>query len=360
MQGSYDVVVIGAGPAGLRLAGLLAPLGHSVAVLEARAQFDHGSLWVVMPRQPLQDLALPQGSFLPCRGHIMYSLESSCRLADPQARSVFVERRTVLSALAERLEGAQLHFSHRVRAIQSQGSGVRLEVQTPQGRREVAARVVAACEGASSISNRCLGGGPRTVLVSEFTFRGAAPLEGWVEEVHTHRYSPGLYIAISNLGPDLLTVCVASSQGRLQALLAAFVAEHPLSGQRGLARAHLVHVRGGPCPVGKGSLVLGRVVMVGDSGGGFPWLGGITYGGALRAAEAAWQPIHRALESGRQEPLLEYREAWEDAFGEQYLWEEALRAAHSSLTDQELDRVFGRSRGEDLWENLLAAAPRGP
>lgn len=354
MQESYDVLIVGAGPAGLRMGGLLAPLGYSVAVLEARAQFDHGSRWVVMPRQALLDLEVPEDRFRPCRGHIAYSLESSVRIEEPEAKSGFVERRTVLSMLAARLRGAELHFGHRVKAIHLEGGGVRLEVHTPQGPRLAAARVVAACDGALSVSSRTFGGGPKAVLVSEFTFSGAISLEGWVDEVHTHRYSPGLYIALSNLGPNLLTVCVASAQGRLQELLRDFIARHPLAAQRGLAGARLVQVRGGPCAVGMGALVAGPVLMVGDSGAGFPWLGGITYGGALRAAEAAVGPVQRALESGRIEQLAEYRDAWEAAFGEQYRREEALRSAFSKLTDREIDAVFARSTSADLWDNLLS------
>jgi flavin-dependent dehydrogenase len=359
MDTAYDVVVVGAGPAGLRLGQRLAAAGHSVAILEARPGFDHASRWLVVSRQALQELGLDTSAFKPCRGHIMYSLEAFHRFDDPEPRSFFAERRVLQSALAQSLGRAQLHHNHRVKAIQPEGERVLLQVQTPAGPAEVRAKIVAACDGVRSISNKALGVGPGAVMITEHLFQGVKANEGFVEEVHTHRYSPGLYLCLNNLGPDTLTVCVASDQGNNHALLRSFAAEHPLGRQRGLLRASMTHVQGGPCPISKSTLVKGRVLFVGDSGAGFPWLGGITYGGALRAAEVAWGPIHEALETGEVNRLRGYEEAWGKAFREQYQREQALRSAHSRLSDEEIDQVFRASSSENLWQALLARAQEG-
>lgn len=357
----YDVIIIGAGPAGLRLAERLVPTGCSVAILDSKPNLEAISHVVLVPLKMLaEDGLLNTIPIVPCRGYIMHSLSFSHAFHSSEPSDCMVMTGDLLQAFGQRIGEAELCFGHRVTRIEATPDDVRLQVHTPDGIANCSATILAACDGAGSISNRSLGGGPPLIRAVEHHFDGVEGREGYFEAVHTHKYSPGFYVAMLNFSPRTVAVAIGSPNQNPRQLLEAFIAEHPAARDRKLAQGRGTHCFGGLCAVGKGIPRQGRILFLGDAAAGFPWMGGMTYEGARQSADAAWQPMKEALETKDITALQAYEAAWEETFGERYRRDERLRHAYAALTDQEVDDVFSSYRGGGLWKILVARAEGKP
>jgi len=318
----YDVVVVGAGPAGSLAARAAAEGGATTLLLDHRPELGH----------PVQC-----GEFVPAAAELAdlfgcpdliaraYEIPSSTILRETREMAcvspfghVFrfplagctVSRRSFDKALAARAEGAgaELRFPLGV-------TGVHDDLVEATGGTRIRAKVVIGADGPISTVGRSVGFSPTRELFRMITATVDGPLDHEIDIFFGH-VAPGGYAwrfpraHDANVG---LGVARLPTGRTLGGLLDRFLSEQELGPSRAKT-AWWVPV--GPPPV---SLVRGRALFAGDAanlvmatnGGGIPtamlsgWLAGETAarsvreGGALSEYDAAWKsalfaPLERA------------------------------------------------------------------
>ena len=182
----------------------------------------------------------------------------------------------------------------------------------------------------------------------EYEFKETPGKRGTLESFHSHKFSPGLYAWIFHLADKRMVCGLGTTSPTPRHLLNAFIKGHPRAKELGLDQRKVVRRRAGLLSCGRGRLVSGRMVFIGDSAAGYPWLGGMTYPGARKAAELAAEPILTAISSGTEAGLKEYERAWEAAFAKSFDYEQKARDAFSNLTDAQIDQAYASKPGQSL------------
>lgn len=169
---SVDVLVLGAGPAGLRAAQVLAEAGREVLVLEKRAEIGPktcaGGLTVKSAAE-LASLGLPADATLASPGHVAFHGEP-CAPLDAEQATVRTVPRGVLGALQAgwtRAAGAELRPG-------CTASGLDVAARTVvAGGRRIRWRSLVGADGAASAVRRTLGlPSPRAVFAAEYNVPG--------------------------------------------------------------------------------------------------------------------------------------------------------------------------------------------
>lgn len=181
-----DVVIVGAGPAGLMLANLLGLYGRSVTVLEARdglidyprgVGLDDESFRTIQTAG-LVDAVRPHTN----PHHIMRLVNGAGKVIlvnDPQTDEFGWDRkhgfiqpevdRALLEGLA-RYDQVRVLFGHEVRDVEEDSEGVTALAQTAGGEVRVRARYLVGCEGGKSPTRKRLG----------VSFEGESPATRWL------------------------------------------------------------------------------------------------------------------------------------------------------------------------------------
>ena len=309
----YDVVVVGAGPAGSLAALAAANGGARVLLVDHRPELGHPvqcGEFVPAPKE-LIDLFgcreliqraydIPSETVLR-ETHFMACISPFGHVYRFPLAGATVSRRAFDKALAARAEGAgaELRFPLGV-------TGVREDlVETAEGR--VRAKVVIGADGPISTVGRSVGFSPERELFRMITATVEGPLDDQVDIFFGH-VAPGGYAwrfpraHDANVGLGVARIPRGHSLG---GLLDRFV-----SGQKlGTARAKTTWwVPLGPPP---SSLVRGRALLAGDAanlvmatnGGGIPT--------AMLSGWLAGEAAARHVREGT--PLTEYDRAWREA-----------------------------------------------
>ncbi|PZF82573.1 FAD-dependent oxidoreductase [Jiangella anatolica] len=311
---NVDVLVVGAGLAGLRTATLLARRGHDVLLAERRSRLDVAIRTTgIFVRRSLEDFALPEDCLgPPIRRVLLYppsrrgpvtllSAHDEYRVADMAGIYADAARTATAAGVRVRL------------GTRYDGRGLESYLLTgPDGPVRVRARYVVGADGARSRVARDLGLDRNRHLLAgaEEIF----PIAGSDQPLAFHcvidpRLAPGYLAWVIDDGKHA-HVGVAGYPDRfpdgMRRALARFAATAP--GLDGVRRSDVVERRGGPIPVGG---VLRRIscvdgLLVGDAAGA---VSPLTAGGldpCLRMSEQAAAVLDDALRSGRPDPLAHY------------------------------------------------------
>ncbi|MFE7119542.1 FAD-dependent monooxygenase [Streptomyces sp. NPDC057654] len=165
-ESGADVVVVGAGPTGLLLAGDLAAAGVRVVLLErrslesnlSRAIAVHARTLEVLDMRGIAEDLLATGEFIPTLRVIGAPLELS-RLPTRFAGVLMTpqyETERVLEARAVRL-GADIRYGAEAVALRQDGDGVELDVRTDAGTETVRAGYAVGTDGVRSVVRQALG-----------------------------------------------------------------------------------------------------------------------------------------------------------------------------------------------------------
>jgi digeranylgeranylglycerophospholipid reductase len=311
---AYDVVVVGAGPAGSMAARAAAEGGASTLLLDRRPELGHpvqcGEFLPAAaeladlfgcPELIARAFEVPPDTILRATRWMTCVSPYGHRFRFPLS-GFTVSRRAFDKALALRAEGAGAELRHPVGVAGVSDDTVRLA----NGER-VRARAVVAADGPLSTIGRAVGFAPRRTLFRMITATTDGPLGDEID-LHFGHAAPGGYAWVFPRAHDAnvgLGVTELPPGRSLDDLLDAFLAAEGIGPAR--ERTHW-WVPVGPPPE---SLVRGRVLFAGDAanlvmatnGGGIPT--------AMLSGWLAGEAAGRHARDGR--PLADYDAAWRSA-----------------------------------------------
>ncbi len=370
---SFDVVVVGGGPAGSTLAALLRRAGHSVALCDAARFPRHKICGEYVPPAALSTFAglgvLEEILSLGPRRHVGMAVIS------PDGTKVLGRYGGAARGLSLRrhdLDRVLLEGARRSGVLTLEGARVAGFARQPRGGFEVTAgragvlraRVLVGADGRNSFVARRLG-----LRRSEPRHRKWAVMAHCrgveVPDDHGEMFvTPYGYCGVNPLPGGLANVCIVvdhdgmrrSAGGmRLAAFFRDRVASHPMTRGR-MARAEIV---AGPWATGPLACRSARsvddgVLLVGDAAGFYDPFTGEGIGMALRGAELAAEVLGGALRRGEvgRRALGPYEIERRRVFGARLRLDRLLQALleHPRLTDW----VARRLRRDPALADLLA------
>ncbi len=326
----YDILVVGAGPAGLLAAEEAARAGASVLVIEEDAEVgrpDHCA--GLLSRKGLERLA----------GDATFFIESEIRGArffTPSGRSYEVRSDSVKAVVVDRPR----FDLEMLRRAEKAGAEVETRRAFAPG---IGYRVLVDAEGVKGRVARRVGlGVPRSIPAVQVDVEGG-DFEGDMVEIHMGEWAPG-FIAWAVPRRDRTRIGLAAYSGlplsHLEKLLRSRNFEGRVSNARVSGPIYGKVVVGGPLE----EAVSGNAVAVGDAGGFVkPTTGGGVILGGLTAQLAGRAAAEAAL---RGSPLGRFNSDWRRLYGRDF-WLMKMAA-----------RVFGRMRGGEI-DRIMEAASSG-
>lgn len=341
---SYDVVVVGGGPAGLYAAARLAERGFSVVVCEEHA--DPGQpvhCTGVMGADAFDDFGLPRDTILnPLTTARFYSpsgLEVS--YTPPTVQAVVIDRRRFDERLAgiAAAAGAELRMRTRVSGIDVTADGAR--VRTDAG--ELSARLVVVACGATYAFQRQLGLGlPTSYLITAQRELPAKAL-GDVELHFGAAVAPGGFAwAVPVRRPDGPRVRIGVMATR-EAVGWYRAMTRRLAERWGLESADDERPRVKFLPLRSIERTYGdRLLVIGDAAGLVkPTTGGGIYYSVLSAMLAS-EVAAGALAADRLDDaaLAPYQARWRKRLSREFQAQGALRSIAQRMSDRQIDALF--------------------
>ncbi|MGQ9546743.1 MAG: geranylgeranyl reductase family protein [Dehalococcoidia bacterium] len=361
MHELYDVIVVGAGPAGNYAAYKLASLGHNVAVFEERSMSALRACCTgIISTDCFHSLELsPEVILTRVNSAKFFSPSGRClRLQTKNVEAYVVNRPLLDKALASKAQsqGAQYFYSSPVVDIIPGRDSVQVEALCSGAKEMFKARAIILANGFRPQLPARLGlGRIKTFLVgaqAEIEARDVDELE-----IYFGRgVAPGSFAW-------LVPTCVGTPTSRAYAgLLTASQAKlrlqkflNTLSGQ-GRITTEDVQIEQKVVPITALTRTYGeRVVVVGDAAGQVkPTTGGGIYFGHLGARIAA-EVLHEALDTDNltATQLSRYQKQWKAKLGKELSRGHWVRWAYATLTDRQIEVIFSALQSDGLASALV-------
>ncbi|MFU8796969.1 MAG: NAD(P)/FAD-dependent oxidoreductase [Dehalococcoidia bacterium] len=340
----YDVIVVGAGPAGSYAAYKLASSGHRVAVFEEKSApgVDSCCTGIISP-ECLESLDL--------RTDVTLTRADSARFFAPSGRCLRFQAQKVQAYVADRglldralaakaqSRGAQYFFSSPIRSVVPGKDGIQAEARCSGTSEVFTARALVLASGCTTELPQRLGLGK----VKRFLIGAQTELETRdITEVEVHfgrRVAPGSFawlVPVSN--NRAYAGLLSSSDSGL--LMQRFVDDLC---RRGRATNGHVKIRQKAIPLETPARSYGdRVLAIGDAAGQVKrTTGGGIYFGHLGARIAAGV-LDAALKSDdlTMRRLAAYQKQWKAKIGKELRRGQLARWALTRLSDAQIERVF--------------------
>lgn len=355
-EANYDVIIVGAGPAGSSAAKSAAEGGASVLMIDRRRELGVP----VQCGEALSEEVFEELDIEPDPRWAVNKIDST-KLVSPSGKSVEIEQRAVgkvgyildrkvfdkhLAVRAVRA-GADVRIGTFVNGlIEEEGSIRGVTYDSLDGGGEVRGDVLIAADGVSSMVARkagfdtCLG--PEDLESgAQFKMVGVDIEEkSRMDFYFGEEIAPGGYVWVFPRGEDVANVGIGVLPGRSQKTSVEYL-EDFISGKPELEKGRIVEINVGGVPV-SGALdktVGDDIIVVGDAarqvnsltGGGIDW--------SMRAGDIAGDVVVRAVSEGdtSEDNLRKYEDRWRGRIGESlnkyYQGKEVLL----ELSDDELD-----------------------
>ena len=361
----YDVLVVGAGPAGSTAAFRLAERGHHVLLIEEHPTVGHPVQCAGLVSQRVLDLAGSTSMVrAPVRGAAVFGpgLGEITFRAD-QPRAYAIDRAGLDLYLGERAvkAGATLETAVRFDGLVGpvNGHAVARLTGADGAHREVGAQLVIGADGvASAVARAFRLRRPVEILPAFEAEYASCPGDPDLVEVYLGR----------SFAPGLFGWWIPDGQGGARIGIAADADGTPAREYFERLARHVERRFGRPLPAPISYLASGipigavprtvadRGLLVGDAAAQVkPLSGGGIFTG-MRCAELAAEASDRALRAGdlSAHGLAPYEHAWRAEFGEEFRRALYLRRVFARLSDKDLDALVAALQGGRLAGTIVA------
>ncbi|MBI5000532.1 MAG: NAD(P)/FAD-dependent oxidoreductase [Euryarchaeota archaeon] len=342
-----DVAVVGAGPAGSRVARLLAERGFRVALIEEHSEVG----------RPVHCTGLVSARTLSLLGRVqMLNKVSGVRAFPPEGKPLEIVAHEPKAAIIDRAacdamlaqeaveKGAEMMLGKKATEITINESRARIKCH-PEG--ELDARLVIGADGISSAVRRAMGAAPPAELLPAVTAEIPIPVEWRRDLVDIYvgrKVAPGFF-AWAVPADKVLRVGLASNPGTQQlALLERLI-------KKRFGDAPRLSLNAGAIPIGLTERAHGlRSLLVGDAAGHVkPLSGGGIYLG-LTCAGLCADAAERALNSDKlsEKGLAGYTRACKREIGKELSRSLKMRKLFVSLTDEDMRVALDLLRPADV------------
>ncbi|MBM2825854.1 MAG: NAD(P)/FAD-dependent oxidoreductase [Dehalococcoidales bacterium] len=356
----HDVIIIGGGPAGSRVAYQLAGKGDGVVVLEQKARLDEAVCCTgIISRECVDAFGIDQSVIFRWANSARVCAPSGkvLSLERPERQACMVNRSAFNLALAQQAQaqGAEYILNRRVTAIKVGSDGVTVEAAGGEGGTNVLeARVVVIASGFGSNLVKGLGLGKASDFVMGAQAEVATTGIDEVEVYLGQEIAPGFFAWLVPTSPGKALVGLLSRHSPglyLQKLLAGLLAEGKIASAE-------VEVSYGGIPLNPlAKTYSDRVMVVGTAAGQVkPTTGGGIYYGLL-CADMAASNLHRALQSDvlTARNLADYQKEWKKKLGQELKIGYLARRFYERLSDTQIEGIFDIVKSDGIADTLLKA-----
>jgi len=336
MTDNYDVVIVGAGPAGCRLAEGTARKGYRTLIIEEHPAVGSPVQCAGLVSPRTVRLVNPPGRIVLAEmvGADVFGPDISFTVQAEDVRGMVIDRRAFDRHIGERAlkAGAELELHTAVKEI---GKGI-----VTAGGREISASVIVGADGASSIVRRSMDvPGPKYLFPSvQYDMPDWKGPEDRVSIIFDQTIAPGFFgWAIPHgEGARIGTAVVPGSMTAGDSIKLTVKKFKDVSYLGSEAATSMV---GGTIPIGPLSKISsGNTLIVGDAAAQIKPISGGGLFPALTAADIAVKAIEGVL-SG-DSVLREYDRAWRKRFHGELSFGMKAREAFISMDNANIDRLF--------------------
>jgi digeranylgeranylglycerophospholipid reductase len=353
----HDIIIVGAGPAGSRIAYRLSQLGYSVVVVEKNLPSTDGICCTgILSQECLSDFGLDNG--------LVLRQASSVRFLSPSGEHLRFCRRSPVAAVVDRprlnahlaemaqASGAHYLFGAKANDILVKPEGVEVILSGQSGERVLRAKAAVIATGFGSNLPARLGLGEIKHFVLGAQVQVAINGVDEVEVYFDQELAPGGFAWLVPTTPGrglagLLTRGRADSS--LEDLLASLSAQGKITSRQADPSYDIVPLK--PLPRSYAD----RVLVVGEAAGQVkPTTGGGVYYGLL-CADIAAGVLQRALEADdlSAKALSAYERQWWAKLSRELVIGYWARNLLAGLSDSRIDRLF-RLAGKKGLPELIA------
>jgi digeranylgeranylglycerophospholipid reductase len=373
---TYDVVVVGGGPAGCMAARYAAKAGVSTLLLEEHASIGepvHCAGLLSTRALAASELQRPERCVSrEIKGAVIYSPAHELLLESPTQRAFAVRRDLFDQELANAAvkAGAEFMLRRNVKTVRTGDAGCALTVatETPNATQEITARVVIGADGVRSTVARSAG------LRTTQRYLSCAQLEGDYEaesdyaEIFVGKdVAPGFFAWAIPLGTRRrarIGLCIdrrCSSQTSPLSFLKRNLAEHRVLAQK--FGGEVFHRSAGAIPLPMNGGMRKKtthvahssgVLLVGDAAAQIKPItgGGVYYG--LRCGKLAGEQAAQACLTGDMTVLHDYERRWRYEIGREIAFGLMVHRLRCAMNDTDYDTLIRTISESELVERIYA------
>jgi len=354
---NYDVLIIGAGPAGSRVAHKLAAFGYKIAVLEKHEEVGkHVCCTGIVSKECVDRFEIPKGSILREASSAKFFAPSGefLRVSKNEPQAYILDRTAFDQTMAERAlsQGTEYLLASQVSDISLVDHCVEVEVNQQGNVVPFQGKAVVIANGFVPQLTRKLGLGE----IKDFITGAQTEVEtngiGEVEIYSGQRIAPGFFAWLVPTFQQKARVGLFSKY-KPGLCLREFVTQLASQGKISTAETDISY--GGiplkPLPKTYGE----RVLVVGDAAGQVkPTTGGGLYYGLI-CADIAAETLHQAFSTSdfSNRGLANYEKAWKEKLGRELKIGYFARRLYNRLSDRRINTIFNIVRNNGVHEALL-------